>query len=91
MVWLIPTLPCAVRPYQIDFMFHGSSRVFFLKIEKKEVKMQLICTRNPVLTSLVLRPSRVRRRTREGLETRLSTHNVARMEDDKQFCVAERI
>ena len=26
---------CKVRPYQIHFMFHGSGRVFFLKIEKK--------------------------------------------------------
>ena len=26
------------RPYQIHFMFHGSSRVFFLKIEKKKSK-----------------------------------------------------
>ena len=34
-------------------MFHGSGRVFLLKIEKKNVKMLLICTRNPVLTSLV--------------------------------------
>ena len=24
-----------IRPYQIDFMFHRSGRVFFLKIEKK--------------------------------------------------------
>ena len=26
------------RPYQINFMFHGSGRVFFLKIEIKKSK-----------------------------------------------------
>ena len=33
--------------------FTGPAGSFFLKIEKKNVKMLLICTRNPVLTSLV--------------------------------------
>ena len=37
------------------FMFHRSGRVFF----KENVKMQLICTRNPVLTSFIPKPSHV--------------------------------
>ena len=43
----------SIRPYQIDLMFHGSGRVFFWKIEKKNAHIQYSLASFPGLRAFV--------------------------------------
>ena len=36
--FVVPIGDLTVRPYQVDFMFHGSGRVFFFFFLKSEIK-----------------------------------------------------